>query len=159
MASIDNIFAMVSFFALVIFMLALLLFWNAVTPLDDDLWSQSSVGPKIKNNGQNLINTIDYIMIFVWFGLHLGIIVLAYLLRTHPVVYVASIIIMAVLVMVAVPLSNAYEDIILDSEISVAAGDIPRTNFIINQLPRFELIWCFVTALALFAFARTEGLV
>ena len=66
MASIDNIWAMVTFFALVIFFLAIIIFWNAVSPLDSELWDQSSVGSEIKTNAQNAVNTFDYLLLFFY---------------------------------------------------------------------------------------------
>lgn len=158
-ATVDNIWAIVIFFALVIFFLAIIIFWNSVSVLDDDLWDKSSVGQKIKTNAQNAVNTFDYILIFVYFGLHLGILVLVYLLRTHPVVYIASIIIIAILAMIAAPISNAYEDIIVESDMITAAADIPKTNFIMSELPKFEIIWGFLTVIVLLGFAKHEGLI
>ncbi len=156
-ATVDNLFIMVKFFVLVIFFLTLMLFWNGVK--DSSMWTDSSTGPQIKNNAQNLIDNFDFMILMGYFGLHLGVLVMAFLLRTHPFVYVVSILLIALLAIVAVPLSNAYMDIQADSEISAVVGDIPKTNFIMNNLPRFEVIFGFITAIILFGLARHEGII
>lgn len=156
-ASLDNFWVAISFFGLAIFFIAIMLFWNAVNGMD--IFSQSSVGPQIQNNAQNAVNQFDFMILMAYFGLHLGILVFAYLLRTHPVVYVAGIILVAFLALIAAPLSNAYEDIKEDTEISTVSGDIPRTNHILSNLPKYEIIWGIVTLVVMFGFARMEGFV
>jgi len=149
----------ISFFALAIFFFSVSLFWNGIVDLNDDLWDQSSVGSTIKDNAQNAVDTFDYILLMVYIGLHLGVLALAFLLRTHPVVYVASIILVALLALVAAPLSNAYEDLKDNEDIITVSVDYPITNFILEQLPKFEVIWGFITAIVLFGLARNEGFV
>lgn len=151
-ASVDNFYAIVTFFGLVIFFLAVMLFWNGVK--DELFWDESSVGSTIKDNAQNAVNVFDFILVLVYFGIHLGILVMAFLLRTHPVVYVAAIILIAILALVAAPLSNAYEDMQDNEDIALVVGDIPITNFIMSKLPMFEIIWGIITAICLFGFAK-----
>ena len=157
MASVDNLFAIVSFFALAIFFLAFLVFWNGVQA--EEFWDQSSTATQIKGDGQNLMNNFDFILVLVYFGIHLGILVMAFLLRTHPVVYVAAVIIVALLALIAAPISNAYEDLILDEGVADAAVSIPITNYLLANLPMFEVIWGFLTAIIMFGLAKYEGIV
>lgn len=135
----------------------MLVFWSAISPLDD-LWA-GVTGNQIKNNTQNLINNFDAILLIVYIGLHLGVLVTAYLLRTHPVIYVVSLILIAILAMVAAPISNAYSDIIASDDLNTVSGDIPMTNFIMTRLVHFEVVFAFLTAICLFGFARFEGIV
>jgi len=157
-ASVDSFWVMVSFMVLVIFFLAILLFWLGIKNLDDEFWDKSSVGSEIKQNTQNFINTFDFILAITYFGLHLGIIAMAYLLRTHPVIYVVSIVLVAILALVAAPLSNAYEDLKDNGDLATVSVDIPVTNFIMSQLPKFEIIWGILTVIVMFGFSRYERL-
>jgi len=158
-ASIDNFFVMIQYFGLAIFFIVLLLFWAGVSDLNTELWSASSVGQEIKSNAQDTVNLFDFISMLVYFGIHIGIIALAFLLRTHPIIYLVAIILIALLAIVGVELSNSYEQIISDPDIATVASDIPMTNYIMSNLPMFEVIWGFVTAVVLFGIARYEGLV
>ena len=158
-ASVDNIYFVVVFFGLAIFFIALMLFWNAVNTGMDDVWTGSSIGTGIKNNAQAAVNQFDWILVIVWVGFHLGILVTAFLLRTHPVVYVAAILIIAILTLVAAPLSNAYQDMQTDTELATAMNSFPMTNFILQHYPRLEIIWGFLTAIVMFAMAKHEDII
>lgn len=156
-ATADNIFLIVTFFALALFFIAVTMFWNAVSTEADDLWTGSSVGNEIKADGQAAVNQFDWILLFVYFALHIGILVTAFLLRTHPVVFVAAILLTAILAMVAVPLSNAYADMTSDSDLSAAANSLSKSNWVMGNLPKFEVIWAFITIIVMFGLARMEG--
>lgn len=156
-ATVDNFFVVVTFFALAIFFIVLMVFWNQVSTID--IWDQSSVGPQIRGHAQDAYNTFDFILVIVYFGLHLGILLTAYFLRTHPFMYVIGIILLAILALIAAPLSNAYQDFIVDTEISAAANDIPITNNVMRNLPLYEIIFGLISLIVLYGFARGEGFV
>lgn len=158
-ASIDNIWVAISFFGLAIFFIAMIIVWNSLAGLTDEIWSQSPTAATIKNNTQDAVDMFDFILVLVYFGLHLGIIVLAYLLRTHPIIYVVAIILIAVIGILGAELSNAYTNFIDDSEVAAAAADIPITNHILENFPKYEIVWGFITAIVLFGIARFEGIV
>jgi len=157
-ASVDNFFAIIAFFGLAIFFLVLMVAWNQFASVDV-LWTGSSVGGEIKANAQNAVNQYDFMSLMAYFGIHLGILVLAYLLRTHPVIYVAAFILTAILALIAAPISNAYEDIILEPELSTAASSLPKTNFILSHLPKLEIIWAIITMIVMLGLARREGFI
>jgi hypothetical protein len=158
-ASVDNFFIMITFFGLAIFFLAVMLFWNGISDATNDLWTSSEQGPQIRENAQAAVDTFDFILVLVYFGLHLGILAMSFLLRSHPVIYVAAILLIAILALVAAPISNAYVDLTIDTEVAVISGDIPMTNYILQNLPKFEIIWGLITAIVLFGFARYEGII
>lgn len=159
MASIDNIFAAVQYFALAIFMLALLLFWAGISGVSGDLWTGSTIGPTIKSNTQDLVDQFDAITVMAYIGLHLGILALVFILRTHPVIYIVSLFLIAILAIIGAQLSNAYEEVIADDQISTVSGDLPMTNFIMSNFPKFEIIWAFITVVIMFGMARYQGIV
>ena len=157
MSSIDNLYAVISFFGLAIFFVVLILAWNSFAALDTEIWSASSVGQEIKTNAQNTVNLFDFILVMAWVGLHLGVIVLGFFLRDHPIFYLFAIIMIAVVVIVSVPLSNAYSALTINQELSVAAGGIPMTNFILGKFPVFETIWGFLSAIIFYGFSRWDS--
>ena len=152
MASLDNIYALVGIFGTAILFVIILLIWNTISDVGDTLWTPDTT--IIRDNANTAFRQLDFMLLMGYFGLHLGILVLAFLLRTHPVIYVASILVTAILVVIAAPLANTYEDFIADSTVSEAAADMPRMNLIMYNLVQFELIWAFLTAVCLFGFAR-----
>ena len=95
----------------------------------------------------------------VWVGLHLGILATAFLLRTHPAIYIVSVLIVAILALIAAPLSNAYEEMSTDADLSTAMNSLPMTSYIIQNFPKLEIIWGFVTIIIMFGLAKSEGFV
>lgn len=155
-ATLDNIFTAVSFFGLAILFIALGVFWTQIS--SDPFWDESPTAQTAKADGQSLVDNFDFILVITYIGLHLGVIVLAYLLRTHPVVYVAGIILVLILTMISAPLSNVYEDISADADMSGFVATIPKTNMILANFPLFETVWGFATLIIMFGFARGEGM-
>lgn len=160
MASVDNFWAMISYFGLALFFVAMLLAWNGITNIDN-FWDANPTATTAQTNAQNAVNQFDFIGVIVYVGLHLGILAAAYLLRTHPVILVAAILLTAILTLVAAPISNAWEDISTDNELTGATitTSIPKVNFIMLNLPLFEVVWALATIIVMFGFARSEGYV
>jgi len=158
-ATIDNLWMVVVFFGLAIFFIALTIFWNELSSQATDLWTGSSQGARIQTNMQNAANQFDFMVFIVWIGFHLGILATAYLLRTHPVIYIVAILITALLALIAAPLSNAYEDIRAEADLTTAADSMTMTNFVLDNYPQFEIIWALITMVVMLGLARSEGFV
>lgn len=156
-SGIDNLWVAVVFFSLAIFFLVLMVMWNAFSTEMDDVWTGSSKGPIIKNNAQNAVNQFDWIMVVVWVGLHLGILGTAYLLKTHPIIYVVSLLLIGLLALITAPLANAWDEMTDEPELSSAADSFPKLNYILENYPKLEIIWAIVTVIVMFALARNQG--
>ena len=148
-------------FAFAIFILVMWKVWTEFTSdeLNEDLWSKTSQGVSIKSNTQRAFDNLDWISVLVYFALHIGIIVLVFLLRSHPVVYIAGLFFIVILVMIAAPLSNAWEETIQDDDLVDQISNIPKLNFLMGKLPLFEMLWGFMTLVMFAAFARGEDLI
>lgn len=158
-ASIDNIWTAIVFFGLAIFFVALMIMWNAFNTQMDDVWEGSSKGLEIKDNAQRAVNQFDWILVVVWVGFHLGILATAFLLRTHPVIYIVAILITAIIALIAAPLSNAYADMAEDTELTTAMNSLPMTKYILDNFPKLEIIWALVTVVVMFGLAKNEGFI
>ena len=154
MATLDNIYTAVSFFGLALFFLVLMVSWNAIANDANTLWEGSSIGEGIKSDAQGAVNQFDYILFFVYFAFHIGVIITGFLLKTHPFVFVGSIFIIVLLALLAVPLSNAWEDMATNDDLTTSLSSMPKVNFIMMNLPKFEIIWGFLTAIIIFGFSR-----
>ena len=155
MASQDNIYLMVGMFASAIVILILASLWSQLSSVDA-IWAQADVGSTIKSNTQSFMDNLDWIMLCLYIGTHLSVIVLSFLLRTHPVMFVVSIGIILVMMLIAPVLSNSYETILANSAFSGVAGDFPMLTYIMQRLPLFEFIWAILTMILLYGFSRTE---
>ena len=157
-ATLDNILLLTKMFGFALFILIMYLIWNELTSdeLNEQLWDVTKEGSSIRDNTTVAINNMDWIFLVAYFSMHVGIIVLAFFLRSHPVVYVAGIFIIIILIMVSAPLSNVWEETIQESTFIESAASMPKTNFIMGKLPIFETVFAFLTLIAFAAFARSE---
>jgi len=159
-STLDNIFLLVKIFGFAFFVLIMFLIWAEFTTdrLNSELWDKSSIGSSIRNNTTVAIDNMDWIFLVAYFGLHIGIIILAYMLRSHPVVYIAGIFIIIILIMISAPLSNVWNEVLTESVFSSTVSKVSKTSFIMDRLPLFECIFGFITLLAFAAFAKSEQL-
>lgn len=160
-ASFDNIYILVSFFALVLFALVGMVMWNSLTTdeINEDVWDKTAVGTSAKEHANRFYDNLDTIILMVYVALHLGILVLAFVLRTHPVVYIAAIFLIVLIAILGAVFGNVWESITADEDFISAAQSFPKINLIMNNFPKFEIIWAFLTSIALFGLARSEGFV
>jgi len=159
-STLDNIFVLVKVFGFALFILIMFKIWAELTTdtLDSDLWEKSSIGNNIKENTQVAMDNMDWIFLVAYFGLHIGLIVLAYMLRSHPVVYIAGIFVIVILIMISAPLSNVWNEVLAESTFAATITKVPKTDFIMDKLPIFECVFGFITLLCFAAFAKQEEL-
>ena len=82
MASTDNLFAMISFFVAGLVILIMALLWQGFAGVDE-LWSQPDQGAKIKADVQSFVDNWDFIMVCIYFSIHLAILGLCTRHRVH----------------------------------------------------------------------------
>lgn len=160
-SSVDNIFGVVQFFAIAIIMVVFLVVWATIssdTALTDTLFS-SSEGDAIKSNTNNFFVKTDNLLLVIYFGIHIGIIVLAFLLRTHPIMYLVGFMLILIMMILSPIIANTYESLMDADSFSGVSGDVSKTTYIFSRLPTFELIWMVFTSIIMFGLARFEGLV
>ncbi len=158
-STLDNIFVLVKVFGFALFILIMFKVWAELTTdtLNSDLWEKSSIGGNVRNNTQVAMDNMDWIFMVAYFGLHIGLIVLAYMLKSHPVVYIVGIFIIVILIMISAPLSNVWNEVLDEAVFATTITKVPKTDFIMDKLPLFECVFGFITLLVFAAFARQEG--
>lgn len=160
MASFDNYWVMAMIFGIAILFLIGVTIWETIeSATDPDVFSQTTVGTNIKNKAGSFYDNLDGLFVMAFFGFHLGVLVLAFALRSHPIVYVAGVILIALLTILAAPLSNTYEEIETNSAFTSAAASLPTTSYLMSKLPFIEVVFGFVTIIILAGLARAEGFI
>jgi hypothetical protein len=156
---LDSIYIAVSFFAFALVLLVVTIFWNNVTTteLDTEIWNKNTYTTNMKADGQKAVDNFDNLAIIAYVSLHLGALVLAFMLRSHPIVFVVVFIVSLILAIVAVPLSNTWQDIVEEEpEFRTAISSYPKTNYILYNFPKFEVLWCIITGITMFGLSRME---
>ena len=73
--------------------------------------------------------------------------------------YIAGILLIAMLTLLAGPISNAYEDIETNDAFTTASASLSTTSYLMSKLPFIEVIFGFITIVILAGLARSEGFI
>lgn len=120
---------------------------------DTDLSEQAK--SMISSGNANYTSWSDYAVGFVFFGLLMGILITSYLIDTHPVFFVVSLILFIFVIFVGVEISNSFQEIVGETEFLTLQDDYPITMFIINNLVMI-LIAIFVL-MSIILYGKTYG--
>ena len=88
--------------------------------------------------------SLYWIAIFLMVGMVISIFIGSYLVTTKPIFFIPYIFIVIIAVIIAVGLSNAYEQVIQDPTLASTFAGFLRANFIMLQLP----IWISIIGIA-----------
>jgi len=156
---LDNLVVAMELFAFAFVLLFLLLSWNKLTTpeVDEAIWDKTTEGGNIKQDAQRAYDQFDNIFVMAYIGLHLGVLVMAYFLRNHPVILVVVFLITLVAAVVFAPLSNVWQETIEDTDdLRTAVSALPKTHFILSNYPKFEIIWLILTGIVMAGVARID---
>lgn len=105
----------------------------------------------------NVTAMLDKISFAIFAGLVILLIVSAFLVDTHPVFFPFFILILIIAVIIAVPLSNSWEEITSKSTFSTAITNFPIMNHILGNLPIYTVVIGFLGILVMYAKSRYGG--
>ena len=97
------------------------------------------------------VPTFDYIFLFVFIGLQLGLLITAFWIRTHPVYFVVALVLMVIFTFVTFILSDFADDFGMSEELVSAYDEFKIMRFFIQQLPIFEIVFGFIALMVLYA--------
>ena len=150
MVSVDNVYLPILFFSLLTGLFVIGFMWDAFSDVDV-IWSQAQHGQTIKARGESFFSNLDFFMVCLYIGLHLSVIALALLLRSHPVMLMGGIAFIILLLLISPVISNAFIDnVAADPVFSNVVGDYPMSVFIMGQLPVIEFVWAIMTGVLMF---------
>ena len=159
-ATLDNFYVAISFFGFAIAMFIFLLIWSTLTStqLNEELWTQTTEGTNARDNVQNFVNDMDFWVVGIWVFLHLGIIITAFFLRSHPIIYLAGIFLLLILVLVASPLQDVWNELYVDDDFSTVTSQMEVTNQLMGHFVISETVMGFLTLIILAGLAKSEGI-
>tara|TARA_R100001086_G_scaffold19443_2_gene9368 strand:+ start:2101 stop:2604 length:504 start_codon:yes stop_codon:yes gene_type:complete len=93
----------------------------------------------IEASAETMLASWDYLFIFIFIGLIISTIVLGFRIRTHPVFFFISLILLIVVTILAGSLSNVYEQFTTNTTTSIqtTASSYTAMNFLFAHLPLF----------------------
>lgn len=162
MAFAESIENLVMFCVIAIMVFILAFAWITIkndTNIESTLFSQTAAGTAAKTNMNTFVSKLDTTLLMGWFALHLGVIFLAFIFRSHPIFYILAIFIALILIWLAPFLSNLWETVVDQNGFEATKAEFPKVSLIMQRLPLLEVIWAFITSGVMFGLSRYEGLI
>lgn len=129
--------------------------FNILTDLNNEIQTDNEMSNTSKEFSNDLHSTypslLDGIFIFLLVGFWIAAIIFAFLVDTHPIFLVVSIILIIFILAAAAYIGNAYEEIVSDDDFVNSATNFPMANFIMSHLLQTILVMMISIVIALFA--------
>lgn len=134
----------------------------------DDSFSGMTIGgeangtnyTEIKDNTFGYVNTsyqaLYWITILLIVGMIISIFMGSYMVTTRPVFFVPYIFIVIIAIVVAVGISNAYEQVALDPTLATTFAGFIGSNFIMFNLPLWMAVLGFVGGIIMFVRMKSQ---
>ncbi len=148
------VFAIAAIFSLFI--------WDKISPMFTGFFGAGDA-TAIVNTVHSAYGVMDYIFLFLFFGLSLVPIVFAFLVKTHPIFFVVNLIMIVIMFMVMPALSNMVRNIWATPELAqYAAGGggsftFTITTRVFQYLPLLTCALSVILSIAMFAKNRDGG--
>lgn len=140
---------------LVIVSLGLIFAYQAFDDLNDDIQGDSSMSADAKTASEatvgNYASNMDNVLFFLFIMLWIFLLVASFFASTHPVFAAISVILILFGLTVITLVSNAYEEATADAEVSAAAAEFVKMNWINEHLLTVFIIVGLSVLLVLYA--------
>lgn len=127
-----------------------------------DVNTDIQADPDISDYAKNDLNTsatnyptiMDNAFILLMSLLWVALIVTSFLIDSHPVFFVITVILLVFVFIVGMILANAFQDVVAEDDLAESAALFPMTNWVFENFLLLLIAMGFSTALALYAKAR-----
>jgi|2_EtaG_2_1085320.scaffolds.fasta_scaffold04852_2 magnesium-transporting ATPase (P-type) len=120
-------------FAVALSMLAMTHIWNQVKDNTDLFPQDNEFSKRINASGDKTMAMFAFVFVMLVSSIFVGLVVTGRFVQSSPVFFVVGFIVILIGVVIAVPISNAYEVIANDSTLSSASPRI--INLLMGNLP------------------------
>jgi len=114
----------------------------------------NTVNLQVEASATNTLQILDYVYVFFLVGFILLSIVSSFAIRSHPLFFFISLFMLIITVIIGSSLSNVYQDITTDTELSDETYTV--IPFIMNHLPTFILMIGAILVIVLYAKSKWE---
>ena len=131
----DTMFFSIMLFVLIIAAVLSVYTFNKVT---DALKEQGLTGEalEVTEKMNSSMDFLDYFFLMVFIGMFIAMIILAFMIRTHPALFIPYILLMIITIVVSVAISNAYYAFSLEETLaSTISAKFPIADYLMRNLP------------------------
>lgn len=145
----------VAILALLIFGLAALFGYWILYEVKDA--APSELPTEYLDTGMAAIQVLDAAVAVLIGLICLSSIILAFMVRSHPVFFAISLVITLLLIPTSAIVSNIYDEIATTADMALAANALPYTYTLFSFLPHITCIFSFIIAIVMFGKAQGGG--
>ena len=150
--SITDLFFIVV--GLFIFAFTILISFKIVTDMDTNFQAMSIIPTQAKTISSYIVNffpnVLDGLFLFLFMGMFIISIILAFLVPTSPVFFFFYLITYPFLIFISAVVSNIYEEMYLSSALNSFATQLPIVHYILQYLPFLIGIFGLVLAIVIY---------
>ena len=95
-------------------------------------------------------DVMDGLFVFMFILLWAVALLMSYLIDSHPVFFILSIVLLVFVIFIGGILANTYEDVISEDSISAYAAEFPMMNYIITHIIEFTVAIAFSIGVVLY---------
>lgn len=99
----------------------------------------------------------DWGILFILFGAMAFAIITAYMVDTHPALFVIGLIVFMIVLLITVVVSNTFYQFYNTAEISTAANEFPMMIYVMDHLVEIMMVFGFVLMIVLYGKLRNVG--
>lgn len=129
---------------------------NSDIQADDNF--DKDVKEQVGESYEGFPTLMDNLFLFAFILFMIFVIVSVFVVDTHPIFFILSIILLIAVFVVGIQLGNVYDDIASDTAMSGYANMLPYTGWIMSHIAEVIIAFSFLVMIALFAkfkFIRT----
>ena len=150
------IFLVVSISILAIFLLIVgYIVPQITTPLVEHIGISEEINKSLHVSSNVAEHTLPTLWMILFAGLMLGLFATSFFIQTHPIFVPVFMLLLVIAILVAIPLSNAYEELSENAYLSTAAEQQSMIGFIMLHLPLATFIIGLTSMII--AFAKPDG--
>lgn len=116
-----------------------------------------AVSQDVLTQGVNAINTFNYGFVIIMFGLGIGGVIFAWLVPTHPIFIILSIMMLLISVIILPVLSNAFESFATNASMAPATANFPLMMYLMSNLPAIEIVFGILTIIVMYTRWKDSG--
>lgn len=110
------------------------------------------------SKGLVALRVFNYGFLFLLAGFGIGSVIGAFMIDTHPVFFVISIILTLFFVFIGTTITNVFEGFVTADELTATAEQFNIMVLIMRNLPKIGIIWGSIIAIVLYGKIRGRGI-
>ena len=157
-ACLATVDLLTTFVVLTVFCLITIFTFSTFSEVADDMAADSDLSNESKSMVSDNITSypslFDNLIVLAYVLLCMGLLVSVFMVDTHPVFFVLTVILMIFAFLALMLLANVYDDVLTDVTVSSFANQLPKTIWLMTHLVEVAVAIGFMTLIALYAKQR-----